>query len=369
MNIVSMVMQYLGPVIVGKIASSLGINQSLAQKAIAAALPVILGGLVGKAAQPGGGQILSDILGKQDTGILGNLGGLIGGAGQADVAAQGMKSLGSILGDGALGSLTGVLGKFAGIGEAPTKGLLGLLAPVALGGIAQQQKAAGLDAAGLASMLIGQKDNIQAAMPADFAKMLGGTGILDQLGGIGALGAGVAAATGAAAKAATSAAGSAASHATAAGTQAAKSSFNWLPWIALIAAAIAAWWFLFAAPKPAKVTLPAAPKVMVGNIDVGSQLGGVMGALSTSLGGIKDVSGANAALPALKAAQGDVDRIAALSGALPADSKKAIAGYLVTALPVLLPIINNLLANSSLAPILKPVIEPLIVKLTQMSKA
>lgn len=356
MNIVAVVMQHLGPVIVGKIASSLGITPSLAQKAITAALPVILGGLVGKAAQPGGGQILSDILGQQDTGILGNLGGLIGGAQQANVAAQGMKSLGSILGDGVLGSLTGVIGKFAGIGEEPTKGLLGLVAPVALGGIAQLQKTARLDAAGLASMLVGQKDNIQAAMPADFAKLLGGTGILDQLGGIGALGAGV----------------TAASHATAAGahaTQAAKSSFNWLPWIALIVAATAAWWVLFVPPKPSKVALPAAPKVMAGTVDIGSQLGGVMGALSTSLGGIKDVSGANAALPALKAAQSDVDRIAALTRALPADGKSAIAGYLATALPVVVPIINTLLANSSLAPILKPVIEPMLAKLTQMSKA
>lgn len=354
MNIVSMVMQYLGPVIVGKIASSLGINQSLAQKAISAALPVILGGLVGKAAQPGGGQILSDILGKQDTGILGNLGGLIGGAQQGDVVAQGMKSLGSILGDGALGSLTGVLGKFAGIGEAPTKGLLGLLAPVALGGIAQQQKSAGLDAAGLASMLIGQKDNIQAALPSDFAKMLGGTGILDQLGGIGALGAGAAAITGAAA-----------SHA----TQAAKSSFNWLPWVALIAAAIAAWWFLFASPKPAKVVLPAPPRVMLGDSNVGGQLGGLLGNLTMALGDIKDVNSANVAVLGLTKAQSDVDRIGGLVARLPADGRKEIASYLTAALPVLKPVIDRLLANSSLAPILKPVLDPMLAKLTQMSKS
>ena len=39
MNIVSLIMQFLGPAIIGKLASSLGINQTIAQRIIAAAVP------------------------------------------------------------------------------------------------------------------------------------------------------------------------------------------------------------------------------------------------------------------------------------------------------------------------------------------
>jgi hypothetical protein len=49
MNIVSMAMQYLSPMIIDKLATSLGINSTIARTAIGAILPSILGGIVGKA--------------------------------------------------------------------------------------------------------------------------------------------------------------------------------------------------------------------------------------------------------------------------------------------------------------------------------
>ena len=54
MNIVSMAAQYLTPMIVDKIASSLGITSPLAQKAIGAILPTILAGLLGTSSKPEG---------------------------------------------------------------------------------------------------------------------------------------------------------------------------------------------------------------------------------------------------------------------------------------------------------------------------
>ena len=54
MNIVSTIMQMLAPVIINKIAASLGVNQGLAGKAIAAIVPAILAGLAGKAATSAG---------------------------------------------------------------------------------------------------------------------------------------------------------------------------------------------------------------------------------------------------------------------------------------------------------------------------
>ena len=179
MNITSMAMQFLGPAIINKLATSFGVPPSMATKIASAIVPTLLAGMVSKASKPEGAKALTDILGKVDTGMLGKFGDLIGGPKQASVVEQGTGLLGSLLGTGTLGSLVGAAAKYAGTGEGPTKGLIGMLAPAVLGTVAQQSK--GLDAGGLAKMLMGQKDTIAAAIPGDFAKMLGGTGLLDSV--------------------------------------------------------------------------------------------------------------------------------------------------------------------------------------------
>jgi hypothetical protein len=50
---------------------------------------------------------------------------------------------------------------------------MGLLAPVILGVIGREQRSAGLETAGLARMLMGQKDQIAAAMPVGLSDLLG----------------------------------------------------------------------------------------------------------------------------------------------------------------------------------------------------
>lgn len=157
MNIVSLIMQFLAPAIINKIAGSVGINQGLAGKAISAIVPAILAGLAGKASTSAGASDLAGALAKQDTGILGNLGKLIGGSGQKALIDNGSSVLGSLLGGSSTSALASAVGKFAGIGGDQSKSLLGMLAPVVLGSLAKEQKSAGLDAGGLASLLAGHK--------------------------------------------------------------------------------------------------------------------------------------------------------------------------------------------------------------------
>ena len=166
MNIMPLVMQYFTPIIMNKIAGSLGINSTLAQRAIAAAAPAILAGIVGKTMQPGGAKVLGDLLAKQDPGLLGRLGEMIGTGKQSSVVEQGTGALGSLLGNSALGSLAGALSKQAGLGSSTSNTLLGLIAPAILGTLGREQKSAGLDAAGLATALQGQKQAIADAIPA-----------------------------------------------------------------------------------------------------------------------------------------------------------------------------------------------------------
>ena len=352
MNIVSLIMQYLGPVIVNKLASSLGINQTIAQKIVMAALPAILGSLLGRVSKPGGAQALAEAVGKTDSGMLGKLGDLIGGPQQAKLVEQGTSALGSLLGAGGLGALATAAAKFGGVDETKSKGILGLLAPAVLGTLGQQQKAAGLDAGGLAKMLLGQKDNIQSAMPADFAKLLGGSGLLDGLS--------LPEAKPTAPEAPRPPAPSA---------PAASSGFGMWQLAALaVAAALAAWYFL-GTGTPKVVALPTPPQVIAGGTDIGTSLGSTLGALQSTLVGIKDRSGAEAALPRIKTAQGEIDRLASQFGSLSPAGKSSLAGYLVQALPLLLPMINKLVADSSFGPILKPILDQMVGKLQGMAKA
>jgi hypothetical protein len=371
MNIVSMIMQYLGPAIVGKLAGSLGINSSIAQKAIGAAIPAILAGIMGKASQPGGASILGDILGKQDPGLLGNLGNLIGGSQQSQIASQGTNILGSLLGGSQLGALTGALGKFTGAGDSATSGLIGMLAPVVLGSLGQQQKSMGLDAGGLAKMLMGQKDNISAAMPQEFAKMLGGSGLLDSIGGgtsaVGQAASAAAGAASAAARTATSTVNQATNYGASATRQAA--GFNWMPWLLGALAALGLWWAynnLFA-PAP-RLAIPAAPKITVGSTDVGAQLSGVVGGLPAILASIKDANTANAALPRLQESASRLDTINGLIGQFSPDAKKALAGYAAASLPSLDGAFSTALKAPGALSILEPIVKQILARLTGFSK-
>ena len=76
-NLVSLIMQFLTPDMIGRIASALGLDRNNTQTAIGAAIPGLLAGLSGVAAQPGGGQRLVDAV-RQQTGALGSFANMIG---------------------------------------------------------------------------------------------------------------------------------------------------------------------------------------------------------------------------------------------------------------------------------------------------
>ena len=354
MNIVSMAAQYLGPMIVDKIASSLGITSPLAQKAIAAILPTILAGLMGSSAKPEGLGALTKALGAQDPGLLGNLGNLLGGSGQTGLVNAGTSVLGSLLGGSSAGALAGAAAKFAGIGDGPSKSLVGMLAPVVLGTLAKQQKESNLDGAGLARLLMGQKDNISAAIPAGFSDLLKGSGLLDSV---------------APAMAAAQPATRPSATVTEMPRQPAveSSSSSWLPWVAALAlAALAGWYFLGQGTRQA--AFPVAPKITVGSQDVGAQLSSVVEGLRGTLTGLKDEGSAKEALPRLQAMTKQLDGISDLRGQLPAEGKKGLASYVASLLPLLRPLIDKALAGSGVGPIAKPVLDQIFNRLEAMTK-
>jgi sporulation protein YlmC with PRC-barrel domain len=163
-RILSTVSRYLTPEIIGKLASASGLDRSVTQTAVDAAVPSILSSLAGLVSRPNGARQLANAVAQQPTDMLANIGGSL--TGSALTGERGTSLLSSLLGSAPLGALTSTVSKFLGVGEGPMRMLMGLLTPVIMGVLGREQRAAGLDASGLARMLTGQKEEITAAMPA-----------------------------------------------------------------------------------------------------------------------------------------------------------------------------------------------------------
>lgn len=150
-----------------KLASLLDTDESQAGKAIGAAIPAIVASLIGVASKPEGASKLSGILSDQPDDFPDDLSTMFGFA--AEQGAGSDNPLSALTGGG-LGKLVGALSKFTKLGEGGIGKLIGMLTPLILGILKKQSK--GMDAAGLASMLLGQKSAVKSAMPAGLGSVL-----------------------------------------------------------------------------------------------------------------------------------------------------------------------------------------------------
>ncbi|MFY9642911.1 MAG: DUF937 domain-containing protein [Rhodomicrobium sp.] len=171
-NLVSAIMQALSPEVIGKIASSLGIDQTAAQKGISAGIPGVLAGLANAASNPAGAQRLGSVVSQiQDMPSQDIVKNLLE-ADHAKVAESGWSMISSLMGSNTLQTLASAVAQFAGFRQGMAKTLLGLIAPLVLGFLRREQLTQGLDSRGLASMLASQRDNIRRVMPSGVAQSL-----------------------------------------------------------------------------------------------------------------------------------------------------------------------------------------------------
>ena len=364
-NVVSLVMQFLTPEMIGRIASALGLDRNNAQTAIGAAVPGLLAGLTGVAAQPGGPQKLAEAA-RQQTGGLGNFANMIGAGGQTSLVDKGAQMLSSLLGGRDQTALAGAVGKYAGLGQGASGSLLGMLAPVVMGTIAQQQGARPLDASGIAGLLASQKDNIAAALPAGFGNLLGSTGLLDSVGGAGRT---VSAAGSEAARAATTAVRAVGDTGRRAAAAAPSGSLNWLYWLIPLLAIAAVLFYLFARPAEQVVQpgVTTTQSLTVGGIDFARQVTDSISDLRSTLGGITDAASARAALPKLQEVSAQIDKVGGVVGQLSAEQRRVLAGLVSPAMPALNQLFEKVLAIPGVAEILKPVIDALKAKLATLA--
>jgi hypothetical protein len=353
-NLVSLVTQFLTPDMIARIASALGFDRNTAQSAIGAAVPSLLAGLTGVASQPGGPQKLADAA-AQHTNTLENFASMFGSGSQSSFIEQGSQMLSSLLGGRDQSALAAAIGKYTGVGQGAISSLLGMLAPVVMGTIAQQQGAT--QPGRIASLLASQKDNIAAALPPGLSKQLSGMGLLDALGG--------------AARTATTAGSDWAASAARAASETGRSavSNNWLYWLIPAAAIAALLIYFFARPaeQVAQENVTAGQQAMVSADEVGKQVTANLSSLHQTLGGITDAASAQAALPKLQEAAVQIDKVQSLSGKLSPEQRKIVAGLVNPVMPTLNQMFDKVLAIPGVSAELKPAVDVLRAKLAVLT--
>jgi hypothetical protein len=377
-------MQFLTPEVITQIASFLGVDRAAAQKAATGAVPSLLAGLSDLVTKPAGASQLSKLMSTQQTGSLTDL--LRKGDPQG-LAQAGSSMLSSLFGGQTTDAMAQAIGKFAGIGDSGGKSLITALAPIVLGSLGQHQRDAGLDTNGLASLLRSQKDQMIAAIPSGLADQLGAAGVIDKAE------AGVRSGM-ATASAARDRIASASGRAAAGASQAAYG--QWPYWLAaLVVAAGLGWWAMGSqgqptvADQPAATTRPtqttaaqppaaqpapatvgkAAADMTVDGVNLGSQFNSSVNGLKSALSGIKDVAGAQAALPKINELTAQLNDIKTRAAKLPPEGRSELVKLIVAATPAINQICMTVLAVPGVGPIAKPAIDDLRAKLDDLSRA
>jgi hypothetical protein len=377
-NLVSVVMQFLTPDMIAKIASALGLDRSVAQKAVGGAVPAILSSLADVASTPNGARQLTNIVAQQQPGSLESFKSLLGGSGQSTLADAGSSMLSGMLGGGVMDTMAQAIGKFAGVGEGTGKSLLGMLGTVVLGALGQQQRSAGLDAGGLASLLGSQKDQITAAIPSGLADQLSAAGLIERAATSMRSGTSAAASRIAGASDRTIVgAGQTASAATRA------ASTQWPLWLAALAVLGGLAWF--ALGRPANETVAEAPRtttmrpgttvgmapadLTIGGVNLANQVNSSVGTLRSILPTITDAASAQAALPKLREATTQLNEVGNLATKLSPEGKSALAKLIAAAMPTINQMCDKVLATPAMGDIVRPTIDELRGRLDTLARA
>ncbi len=401
MNLVKLITDNLDSNVMGQMGAALGESSENTGRAVSGAIPAILGGLMGSVSSGDGANKLSQALDDQDDGLLDNLGGLFSGGGHEDLAKKGSGALSSLLGDGMVGNIVGALSGFSGMGRGSAGSLIGMIAPIVLGFLRREKKSAGLDSNGLAQMLAGQKEHIQAALPQGFSDHLSKAGLLDGIMGnvSGAASAVAGAAAGAAGNVADAAsdtgraaldAGRAAAGSVADGAQQVAEQGGGmfkklLPIAVIVIAALLAWKFFFAGTgdemmdkakdagssmmdkaKDAGSTMADKAKEMAVP-DVGGDIGSMFTGMTDTLSGITDVDSAKAAVPGLTDMTSKLGGLGDALSKLPEAAQGPVQAMIGEKLPAIEGLVEKVMAIPGVGPVLKPVVEGLIEKVKAMA--
>lgn len=267
-NLLELVQNYFGGDTVRQASTALGESESGVGTALRSVVPLVLGGLFAHSQQPGGAASLFGLAQQANSsGILSNLGGLLGSLGGASTAAttpaadssllsRGTDLLRTALGSGYTPAVEGV-SQQAGVKTATVSSLLSLATPVVLGLLGQHAAQNNLDANGLGSYLGSQRSSIMSglgSLPGGLGTVLSGLGLGSAAASVG----NAARDVGSAVTGAASRAGEAVRDTTR-DVEAAATTPNRWPWILLLLLGLlAALYFLRGCNKQPEATAPVA---------------------------------------------------------------------------------------------------------------
>jgi hypothetical protein len=301
---------------------------------------------------------------------------MIGGNGRQPLIDTGIGLLSSLLGQSKIGGLVHAVSGFSGISTGSARSLLGVLGPVVMSVLKREQRTSGLDIHSVTSMLTEQKDNIARALPAGFTNLLGSSGLLEGISD--RLGAGVSAARETAAATTRAAVDTA--------QQVGVTGRSWLRWAIPLAAVVIIVWaaaqFLFKSETVEEAARQTADKVVttttqvtgaarqlvVGGVDLGSEITGVFRSATEALQGITDVESAQAALPKLTRINEQLNSLSGFATQMSGDGKKVFAGVVAKALPGLREAVEKINAIPGAGEVLKPALEPIMQKLSAFTQ-
>jgi hypothetical protein len=363
-DLVSEIVEVVSPTISSRIASALGLDPAATQKAIVVAAPVLISALISYVSKAQGANKLNEVVRKQEPGMLSSLASVIGEPGQKALIDQGASVLTSLLGGKTFSGLSEAVGQYAGIGQVGSKSLLGLLGPVVLGVLGKEQRARGLDASGLANLLVSQKNNVSAALPSGFSKYLSEAGIPDDV---------------------------IASRPTVASRPPISTPPSIWPWLlgalVLLALGALAWHLLqgrhkqvaeTGSPKIEEKVSPSgeAPYaglfaklkgVKVGDVDLGEVAASAVNDLYTSLQGIKDEATAQSAMTGLTKASSEFDQLTGVLNQLSPENRKTLAELFASIRPNLNQLLDKALAVPGVEAIIKPTVDSIRAKLDTLT--
>jgi hypothetical protein len=384
-NLIDLVKSQLGGQVLSQVSGLLGESPDRTQTAVSGAIPALLGGLLGNASSGNGATNMLNALNTVDDNILGNFGNLLGGGQQGNQQSNqqgtglmdmGGKLLGSLLGGNNVGGLTNAISGFSGLGKGAAGSLLGLITPLLMGVIKRQLTGSGggLNVGNLTSLLMGQKDNITAAMPAGLGQQLQSAGLGSLFGGVLGNISGMGQQAANTATNAVNQASSTVNRAASSASNTVRNAANNIPtprpassplrWLAPLAIVLVAGWFLLNRTTNAPAAVEGGnagtttAEATVNGTDVGREFGNVFTSLTSTLNGITDEDSATAALPQLEEVAGQVDNLSGLFGQLPDAAKTSVSSLIndnlgglndaiskVTALPGVGSIIQTVLDN------------------------
>jgi uncharacterized phage infection (PIP) family protein YhgE len=108
--------------------------------------------------------------------------------------------------------------------------------------------------------------------------------------------------------------------------------------------------------------------LVVGDIDLGKELTGVVDRTSAALSGITDAASAEAALPALNEARTKLDDLTPTVEQLPDNAKETLAGAVSGMLPELRTLVDKVNGMEGAGEVVKPAVEPIMAKLDAWAK-